>query len=338
MARLTHGGRVVTRTLRLITLFTCLTGLAMLWPADALAQRAVPRPPSRPVPPYARPGGGHYGYGYGYPYYYPSHYYYSPFYFSFGWYGAYGWYPWYGAAAYGYGGYPYYGYYGGYPQYGPYPPYPYYYPRYEAAVDLRIQVPQRNAEVYLDGYIVGRVDDFDGTFQRLRVPYGEHEIAVYLEGYQTIAQKMLFRPGESYKIAEAMRQLPAGQPNEPRPTPTGPPPEGAGPTPPPPPERGEYGRPGGPPPERGGPPPARSDAFGTLSIRVQPGDAEVLVDGEKWDSPQGEGRILVQLGEGTHQIEIRKQGFRTYSTTIRLRRGETLPLNVSLTGGGTSAF
>ena len=96
-------------------------------------------------------------------------------------------------------------------------------------------------------------------------------------------------------------------------------------------------RPGGPPPERGGPPAGRNEAFGTLSIRVQPGDAEVFVDGEKWDSPQGEGRITVELAEGTHHVEIRKQGFRTYTTTIRLRRGEMLPLNVSLTGGGSSA-
>jgi len=329
----------VTRTIRRIIFFTCcLTALTVLWPADAFAQRAVPRPPSRPIPGYARPG-GHYGYGYPY---YPGHYYYNPFYFSFGWYGAYGWYPWSLSAAYGYGyGYPY-PYYAGYYQYPP--PYPYYYPRYEAAVDLRLQIAQRNAEVYLDGYLVGRVDDFDGTFQRLRVPYGEHEITVYLEGYQTIAQKMLFRPGESYKIAEAMRQLPSGQPNDPRPTPSAPPPDQGSPNPPPP-ERGQYVRPGGPPPERGGPPPerggppaGRNEAFGTLSIRVQPGDAEVLVDGEKWDSPQGEGRLTVELAEGTHRIEIRKPGFRTYTTTIRLRRGETLPLNVSLTGGGASVF
>ena len=36
-----------------------------------------------------------------------------------------------------------------------------------AASSLRIQVPQRDAEVYIDGYYAGRVDNFDGTFQRL---------------------------------------------------------------------------------------------------------------------------------------------------------------------------
>lgn len=27
--------------------------------------------------------------------------------------------------------------------------------------------------------------------------------------------------------------------------------------------------------------------FGTLNIRVQPGDAVVIIDGEQWDSPEG---------------------------------------------------
>src|SRR5262245_29990876 len=292
--------------IRNITLATCcLAGAGTLWPSVALAQRAVPRPPSRPVPVY-----GHGSYvrpGYPYrSYYYPAHYYYSPFYFSLGWYGWYGSYGWPYYAGY----YPSYGY-GYYPQYGPYPPYGGYYPRYEAAVDLRVQVTPRHAEVYLDGNLVGRVDDFDGTWQRLRVPYGEHEIAVYLEGYQTIHQKMYFRPGESYKIQQPMRQLPAGEATEPRPVPSEPPPDRG--------ERGGAVRPGYPPdraPERGGPPAGRDDrsAFGTLSIRVQPGDAEVLVDGEKWEMPRGESRILVELAEGSHRVEIRKEGFRTYTT------------------------
>ena len=47
----------------------------------------------------------------------------------------------------------------------------------------------------MDGYLVGTVDDFDGWMQRLHVMYGEHEIQIYLQGYRTIRQKVLFRPG-----------------------------------------------------------------------------------------------------------------------------------------------
>ena len=80
-------------------------------------------------------------------------------------------------------------------------------------------------------------------------------------------------------------------------------------------------------------------AFGTLALRVQPADAEVLIDGERWDSPDGGSRLLVQLAEGNHRVEVRKQGFRPYSSTVTVRRGATETLNVSLGqgGGGASA-
>ena len=56
----------------------------------------------------------------------------------------------------GFYGYPYFQYpgYGGYPAYGGY---------WDASADLRVQVTPRTAEVYVDGYLVGNVDDFDGT-------------------------------------------------------------------------------------------------------------------------------------------------------------------------------
>jgi PEGA domain-containing protein len=267
-----------------------------LWPAEAAAQRRV----------------GHratvrfnVGVRYGYPIY---PYYYNPF-----------WWDWYGYQ------YPY-----------PYPyPRPYY--RYEPGSDVRIQVTPRDGEVYLDGYLVGNVDDFDGMLQRLRVPYGEHEIEVYKEGFRPIHQKMLFRPGETYRIRETMQQLPAGEPSEPRPV--------AAARPEPAERQGPPGRPDpyerqGPPQRQG--PPGRPDmpegarrerndeTFGTLSIRVQPGDADVLVDGERWDRPSGDNRLTVEVVEGPHRVEIKKDGFKTYSTSVQVRRGETVTLNVSL--------
>ena len=90
----------------------------------------------------------------------------------------------------------------------PYPPYGYGY--YDPGADLRTQVTPREAEVYVDGYLTGNVDDFDGIFQRLRVPLGEHEITIYKEGFRTIRQKMLFRPFESYSLRETMQPLAPG--------------------------------------------------------------------------------------------------------------------------------
>jgi hypothetical protein len=137
---------------------------------------------------------------------------------------------------------------------------------------------------------------------------------------------MLFRPRQSYHIKEVMQPLPAGQQAEPRPEPAprsqGQPPQGPPPQGPPP--RGDRRAPGRD---------MRVDQFGTLSVRVQPADAEISIDGERWEAPGGE-RIVVQLSEGTHRIEVRKDGFRTYTSTVRVRAGETTTLNVSLSAGG----
>src|SRR5260221_93798 len=76
---------------------------------------------------------------------------------------------------------------------------------------------------------------------------------------------------------------------------------------------------------------APNAGYGSISIRVQPGDAEVLIDGEKWRGPgNGQDPLIVEVAEGPHTIQISKSGYRTYITDVQVRRGETEPLNVSL--------
>jgi hypothetical protein len=67
-----------------------------------------------------------------------------------------------------------------------------------------------------------------------------------------------------------------------------------------------------------------------VAIRVQPLDAEISIDGEAWRGPGGQDHLVVDLAEGSHTVEIRKPGYRTYVTQVDVRRGETTPLNVSL--------
>ena len=38
----------------------------------------------------------------------------------------------------------------------------------------------------------------------------------------------------------------------------------------------------------------------------------------------------VQLAEGTHHVEVQKNGYRRVSLDVRVRRGETAPVNVAL--------
>jgi hypothetical protein len=304
---------------------------AIARPATRATGHAVARP-SYGYPayrPYYRYGSPYYGYGYGYPYYGASFAFGVGLGFGFGW-----GYPYYG---YGYGHPFYYGAYG-YPYGGyPYGPYPYGY-RYDYSGAARLEVKPREAEVFVDGHIVGVVDDFDGWAQRLYVDPGEHELALYLKGHRTFRENVLLRPGATLKIEHVMQPLAPGEPEEPRPVPArtavrGPArrdarePQEEGPP--------DYPRQPGDPvpaPRRGAPEPpvGRSDQYGSLAVRVQPLDAEVLVDGESWQSPDA-GSITLQLSEGVHRIELRKPGYRTYSTEVRVRRGEPASVNVSLT-------
>ena len=53
------------------------------------------------------------------------------------------------------------------------------------------------------------------------------------------------------------------------------------------------------------------------------------------EARSAESRLIRHGGEGTHRVEVRKKGFQTYSTTVRVRRGDTVRVNVSLTPGGS---
>ncbi len=205
---------------------------------------------------------------------------------------------------------------------------------------MRLEVKPKEAEVFVDGYYAGIVDDFDGVFQRLRVPPGEHEITLYLDGYRTTRQKVYLEPDNTFKIKYTMERLGANEQPEPRPQPPNPPPmpqagapQPGQPRPMPPMRRGPGSMPRvQPPPQNASdmPPQGSAAGYGTLSIRVQPGDAEILIDGQPWRGPATNDRLIVDVAEGRHSVDIRKSGYVGYVTEVQVRRGETMPLNVSL--------
>jgi hypothetical protein len=224
---------------------------------------------------------------------------------------------------------PWYGYHGAWG----YPPFPYRY-YWDPGASLRVEVKPQQAEVYVDGYYAGIVDDFDGVFQRLPVTPGEHEIDLYLDGYRSVRQKVYATPRNTFKLRYEMERLAPGEQQQPRPQPANPPRAGAQPPQALPPQAPGAGRGPGrrlPPPQVPGV--ARTpeaSAYGTLSIRVQPADAEVLIDGESWRGPEAQDPLVVEVNEGRHTIQIQKTGYRTYLTDVEVRRGETTTLNVSL--------
>jgi hypothetical protein len=287
-----------------LLLAALVAGLSLVWTSDTSAQ--VHRGPVVVRPIVVRPY-PYYGFGFYDPFWFGD-----PFYDQWGVYGPYG-----------------------------YPPYRY---NVDPGAAVKLEVKPKQAEVYVDGYYAGIVDDFDGAFQRLRIRPGEHDIELYLDGYRTVHQKVYLQPDNTFKLKYSMEKLGAGEQPEPRPQPPQPPPQagppGPGYQPPPeypqPPQQRGPGRrapQAPPPPPPPGPGSARAgsaSAFGTISVRVQPGDADVLVDGEKWRASEGQERLVIDLPEGRHTIEIQKSGYRTYVTDIDVRRGETTPVNVSL--------
>jgi hypothetical protein len=357
----------VRSPIRFVALSAALAVAASLLPVDASAQGrrggsrggaarvarpVAARPAVRPVvrsrPYYRSYRSSYYRYR---PYYYGSFGYYR----SYPFWGAYGWSPYWapywGSYYYGYGyGYPYWG--GGY------------YRRYDpndALGAARLQVTPRETEVFVDGYFAGVVDDFDGFAQRLRLEPGEHEVTLFLEGHRPLTRKMLFTVGQTFKVQHEMEPLGAGEPAPQRPVPTARPPaparSGYGRSGAPRALPGRAGDPANADPapgnrdpddrdveidviepteprdprprvERPGPDAARGPS-GTLSIRVQPEDAEVVIDGEPWARSSGE-RLVVALAPGVHRLEVRKGGHETYTGLVRIRPGVATTLNVAL--------
>ena len=201
---------------------------------------------------------------------------------------------------------------------------------YDPSSSVRLQVMPREAEVYVDGFFAGMVDNFDGTFQRLRVAPGDHELQLFMPGHRSFSQKVYLQPGGSFNVRHAMEPLAAGEPEPTRPwlrrvrrrsgpnhtvgqivqTPV---------------DLNAHHRPrvnAAATPSRTL---ARSRCACSPATRrsrsmVSPGKAR-RIRNNSWSSS----------GSVTHTVEIRKDGYRTYIQDVTVRRGETTPLNVSLT-------
>jgi hypothetical protein len=119
------------------------------------------------------PAGGYYG-GFG-PWGYGG--------FGFGAYGG-DWYdPWYGdPTEYGYGG--------------------------EGTGALRLKIKPREAQVFVDGYYAGVVDEFDGVFQRLKIEPGPHRVEVSATGYDPLMFEMRALPDRTTTYTGTLNKVP----------------------------------------------------------------------------------------------------------------------------------
>ena len=111
-------------------------------------------------------------------------------------------------------GYGYGGLYGGYydpwydPWYGAYPGYSGgSQTTYNDEGGLRLKIKPKNAEVYVDGYFTGTVDEFDGMFQKLHLDSGVHRIEVRAAGFETLTFEVRISADHTTTYQGEMRRI-----------------------------------------------------------------------------------------------------------------------------------
>jgi hypothetical protein len=185
-------------------------------PVYAVRRGSVPPPPT--PPPSSRPGywGGGYGYGgwgwgawspwWGYGALLPGFIYYDPFWWT-GGYSGYGY-----GGVYPYGGSPY-GYGTGYNYGGTYDPGSWTSSQSMPGPEdgdgsLRLRSKPGDAEVYVDGELKGRVEKFNSSWQKLKLPAGPHTIEIRKDGYETLRLQVIVQPGQTLDVGQDLRPTP----------------------------------------------------------------------------------------------------------------------------------
>jgi hypothetical protein len=81
----------------------------------------------------------------------------------------------------------------------------YYDPFFYDVGELRLIVSPRSADVYVDGYFAGRVDDYDGIFQALKLEAGAHHIQIVSQGYSPLDFDVRIEPNRKITYRGTLR-------------------------------------------------------------------------------------------------------------------------------------
>ncbi len=73
---------------------------------------------------------------------------------------------------------------------------------------VRLKVNEKDAEVYVDGYYAGIVDDFDGLWQQLRLDDGGYHIEIRKPGMTTLTFDVRVQPGRTITYRGQMTTSP----------------------------------------------------------------------------------------------------------------------------------
>jgi hypothetical protein len=73
---------------------------------------------------------------------------------------------------------------------------------------VKLKVKPRDAEVFVDGYYAGVVDDFDGVLQSLKLDAGAHAIEIRKAGLETLRFDVRVEPERSITFRGEMKAMP----------------------------------------------------------------------------------------------------------------------------------
>lgn len=194
-------------------------------------------------------------------------------------------------------------------------PYPYGYPPTPWRVyadwettSVRLDVSPNDAQVYVDSYYAGVVDDFDGIFQHLRLRPGPHLIEIRKTGYRALAVEVNLYTGQSTTYRRTMEPASGAEDN--------------------------IAPPVAPGFEEGALPPSPADISappGDVRFDVTPKDAAIYADGFYVgivDDFNGSQHLL--LAPGRHHVSIRLDGYEPIDVDVSIDAGQTMTYRASL--------
>ncbi len=243
--------------------------------------------------------------------------------------GFYGWGPYWGM---GWGwGWPYWGWPGPYSYgYGGSPALGYAMMSGMGALDLNVKPNQ--AEVWVDGKYVADARDLDGDPSYLWLKQGPHHLVIYKAGYRSFEQDVEVHTA---LMRELKVKLEKGE-SQPPVSPPAPPSSGPGVRREPPRPEGTEMRAEPPSPEsaemRAQAPEASREPGGDVTLRIEPRDASVYVDGQY----RGTARELrrLRLSPGHHRVELARPGFQPLQKEFEVEADKATELGLSMEKGG----
>jgi hypothetical protein len=77
----------------------------------------------------------------------------------------------------------------------------------EPTGSLRLRVSPADAKVYVDGALVGTVDDFNGLGHHLKLTLGTHVVEIRADGYETFVPEFSVNEGKVTTIRGSLKKI-----------------------------------------------------------------------------------------------------------------------------------